>query len=102
MKLYELQVRNWSGLMVYDYFTALAEVKKAFNSANKKRKGQKRPLFIRANEVKVRTSLVIADWIKLLRSDAPGPTCDFTPQDLITQRKLLREVDRRGNDKCVL
>lgn len=42
------------------------------------------------SKVTVRTNLVQSDWIDLLTGDARGMTCELTPQDLITDREVLR------------
>jgi hypothetical protein len=41
-------------------------------------------------QVEVRTNLVAYDWCRLLESDAPGPTCDLTPVDLVVKSILLK------------
>ena len=43
------------------------------------------------------TVLKAEDWCQLLQGDAPGITCNLTPQDLITKRKLiLKFEDEKG------
>lgn len=94
MKLYELKIEApWEpGAAMYsrrwEYFTAsgaavarVTSIKKSLNGAG---------LVAALNAVTMRTSLVAADWIKLLQSDAPGTYCELTPQDLVTSRKVLR------------
>ena len=90
MRLYEIQTRDAQGWMIFEYSTTLAAIKKRFNAIVKVKKDLPRSCF--AYEITVRTDLKIADWLMLLQGDAPGAgPIELTPQDLITDRKVLRK-----------
>lgn len=85
MKLYEVKARL-NGIHPFEtkYFTSKDEVMKQF------RKMKKRDVqWINVYLVTVNINLKSADWCKLLEADAPGLSCEVTPQDLITSHVLL-------------
>ena len=91
MKLYELiieRTRPIQALKACEYFTASGAAKARVTAIKKMLDGA--GLRAQLSAVTLRTSLVAADWIKLLEADAPGDRCELTPVDLITDRKELR------------
>lgn len=92
MKLYEVKVKPATGHWRTWYRTSKGEATKIFNDQVKALKGQHQPHHALAwlNQVELKTALLAADWCQLLESDAPGPTCDLTPVDLIESRQVLK------------
>ncbi len=45
---------------------------------------------VTVNAIEVRTNITAAEWCDLLTADAPGPICEVTPVDFITNRTQLR------------
>lgn len=45
--------------------------------------------WVRLSQCTVRIDLKAEDWCMLLEADAPGMTCELTPQDLVIESILL-------------